>query len=238
MKKVRIQKDIDVRWVIFVNGIEQDITSFDLYLELTDAYGRTRNIEDFTINNGNIIEFSLYGKDFHTLGKYILSLYVNKDKPGQSVLDYRYAFELVKYTDQEEDEIDGDLDINETVELSGNLDSFTQGEVIGDYVSRDQLDNILDGYAQNFLKPEDVSNFVTEADLTLDQYVKNSSLTANYPTRNDVSQFVSNTSVSQTYAKKQDISVFVTNNQLSYRLENFLTESDIENFISMDDVTS
>lgn len=147
MKKVRIQKDIDVRWVIFVNGIEQDITSFDLYLELTDAYGRTRNIENFTINNGNVLEFTLNGKDFNSLGKYILSLWVNKDKPGQSVLDYRYAFELVKYTDMEQDEIDGDLDINETVELSGNLDSFTQGEVIGDYVSRDQLDNILDGYA-------------------------------------------------------------------------------------------
>lgn len=54
----------------------------------------------------------------------------------------------MKYTDQEQDDIDGDLDITETVELSGNLESFTQGEVIGDYVSRDQLDNILDGYVQ------------------------------------------------------------------------------------------
>lgn len=147
MKKIRIGKTIDLRWVIYVNGMEQDLTGFDLSLVLVDAYGRQRDIEDFSINNGNVLEFTLNGKDFNSLGKYIISLYVNKGKDNQSVLDYRYAFELVKYTDQEEDEIDGDLDINETVELSGNLDSFTQGEVIGDYVSRDQLDNILDGYA-------------------------------------------------------------------------------------------
>lgn len=51
MKKIRIQKDIDVRWVIYVNGMEQDLTGFDLSLVLIDAYGRTRDIEDFSINN-------------------------------------------------------------------------------------------------------------------------------------------------------------------------------------------
>ena len=65
------------------------------------------------------------------------------------------------------------MDIAESVNLSGNLESFTQGDVIGDYVTRNEMNNILDGYVESneistFLKPENVSNFLTEADLSLD----------------------------------------------------------------------
>ena len=58
------------------------------------------------------------------------------------------------------------MDIAESVNLSGNLESFTQGDVIGDYVTRNEMNNILDGYVESneistFLKPENVSNFLT-----------------------------------------------------------------------------
>ena len=53
---------------------------------------------------------------------------------------------------------------------------------------------------------------MTEADLTLDQYVKNSSLSANYVKKSEIQDFVSNSSLTANYAKKTDISNFVTSN--------------------------
>jgi hypothetical protein len=250
MKKIRIGKTIDLRWVIFVNGIEQNIEDFDLSLVLIDAYGRQRDIEDYSINNENVLEFTLNGKDFNSLGKYIISLYVNKGKDNQSVLDYRYAFELVKYTDQEEDEIDGDLDINETVELSGNLESFTQGEVLGDYVTHDEMNNILDGYVSSneistFLKPEDVSDFLREADLSLDNYVKNSSLSANYAKKSEIQDFVLNSSLTANYVKKNEISTFITMDDVNSQgflkapdVSRFLTENDCSIYLTANNVSN
>ena len=178
MRRIRFQKDINVKWKILVNGLETDITGFDLNLELTDAYERTRNIEDFTINNGNEIEFTLYGVNLTTLGKYTVTLWLNKGKAGQSVLDHRDIFQLVKYTNQEsEGDTSDDLDVYENVEITGSLDSIsTSGQVIGDYVTRNEMNNILDRFVQtndisNFLKPEDVSDFLREADLSLDNFV-------------------------------------------------------------------
>ena len=96
---IRIGKDINVKWKILVNGIETDITDFNLSIELEDAYGIKTEITDFTVTDGCYIEFMLYGKDCKNLGKYILTLWVNKGQEGQSVLDHRYAFCLVKYSD-------------------------------------------------------------------------------------------------------------------------------------------
>jgi hypothetical protein len=174
MRRIRLGKDISVRWKILVNGLETKITGFDLSIELEDAYGIKTDITDFTVTDGFYIEFMLYADQLKNLGKYILTLWLNKGKTGQSVLDHRFVFDLVKYTDLENDDIDDNLEITENMNLTGNLESIsTSGQVIGDYVKRDEMENILAGYVENseistFLKPEDVSNFLTDADLSLD----------------------------------------------------------------------
>ena len=147
MRRIRLGKDISVRWKILVNGLETDISDFDLSIELEDAYGIKTDITDFTVTDGCYIEFMLYADQMKNLGKYILTLWLNKGKTGQSVLDHRFVFDLVKYTDLENDDIDDNFKITENMNLTGNLESFTQGEVIGDYVTRNEMNNILDGYA-------------------------------------------------------------------------------------------
>jgi len=189
MKKIRIGKDVDVRWVVYVNGIEQDISDWDLSLVLTDAYGVQRDIEDFTVSNGNVLEFTLLGKDFKSLGKYIITIWLNRNKVQQSVYDYRYAFELVRFSDLENDETDDNIEI-ETVELSGNLETSAQGEVIGNYITQDQLDDALDGYAEL----NDISAFIRTGDLPESIVV------------------VDDLSV---YARKSDLSGFITMNDVS-----------------------
>lgn len=125
MRRIRFGKDISIRWYILVNGLEQNLSDFNLSIELEDAYGIKTDVTDFTVTDGCYIDFMIYGKDCKNLGKYILTLWVNKGQEGQSVLDHRYAFCLVKFSDQEGNDTDDNLEITESINLSGNLESFT-----------------------------------------------------------------------------------------------------------------
>lgn len=100
MRNIRIGKDIAINWVITTNGETTSLEGEDLYIEMRDPKGNRVQIEEYTVN-GNSIQIGLKGTAFHYLGLYTLSLWKNKDKIGQTVVDAVDAFRLVKWTKEE-----------------------------------------------------------------------------------------------------------------------------------------
>ena len=180
--KFRIGKDVNIKWQILVNGQEQNLENSDLTIILRDPTGKMVEIPVFNVTN-NIISFVLRGTSFHALGTYTLSCWMNKDNAGQTVVDSRDAFALVRYTDQEDCGDDQILTTDSSLNLSGNISyiiSDTSGQIVGDYVTEDELTTTLNDY----VKSEDVSNFVEIDDIS------------NFVTNNDVSNFVTKSDIS------------------------------------------
>ena len=123
MKKIRINKDISIRWTILTNGESVSLVGRDLKLVLTDPIRRTTDME-FTVE-GNTVTTLYKGTQHKCLGDYTLTLWENYGKDGQTAADACNAFTLVPTTCAEGGEDEG-LD-TETVELSGNIEVLTQG---------------------------------------------------------------------------------------------------------------
>lgn len=100
MRNIRIGKDIAVNWVITTDGVDESLENEDLYIEMRDPKGNRVQIEEYEIT-GNIIQIGLKGTAFHYLGLYTLTLWKNKGKVGQTVVDAVDAFKLVKYSTEE-----------------------------------------------------------------------------------------------------------------------------------------
>lgn len=97
MKKIRIGKDIAINWIITTNGQEESLEGADLSIEMRDPKGNRVEITEFDVNY-NVINIGLKGTAFRYLGTYTFTLWKNKDKEGQTVVDAVDAFKLVKYT--------------------------------------------------------------------------------------------------------------------------------------------
>lgn len=113
MKRIRIGKDIRVRWTILTNGEAQPLSGRDLRLEVGTGYGRTENA--FSIEEGNVVVFILPGVMQKHLGRYTFTLWENYGQSGQTVVDSCDGVELVRSTCLEEG-ADSGLDTG-TVEL-------------------------------------------------------------------------------------------------------------------------
>ena len=100
MKKIRIGKDIAIRWEITTNGEPESLENENLYIEMKDPKGNLVQIEEYDIE-GNVISIGLKGTTFVYLGLYNLTLWKNKGEDGQTVVDAVDAFKLVKYTNEE-----------------------------------------------------------------------------------------------------------------------------------------
>lgn len=114
MKKIRIGKDIRIRWRILTNGETHPLDGRDLRLEVVTGYGRTQM--DFSIEEGNVVVFILSGVKQKHLGRYRFTLWENCGQSGQTVVDSCDGVELVPVTCMEEGGASS-LDI-ETVELA------------------------------------------------------------------------------------------------------------------------
>lgn len=122
MKK-RIGKTLKIKWAITVNdGIQ--LQDLDLTLLRVPPRGNEVNVP-FTLS-GNVLEFRHEGKDQRECGMYNYRLIVNYRKSDQTVLDTCGAYELVPTTCQE-DGLDSDVDIDEDINLSGELAIGIQG---------------------------------------------------------------------------------------------------------------
>lgn len=115
MKRIRIGKDIEIRWPILTNGEQVTLEGRDLHLvlHLPSCMETPLHFEP----QGNIAVFTISGNMQKQLGAFRLTMWENKDKSGQTAVDYCDAFELVPTTCME-----GGNDNNLTTETV-NLDS-------------------------------------------------------------------------------------------------------------------
>ena len=133
MKKIRIAKDIKIRWGVTIDGEVADPAVYDLTLELRDAFGSTVEIAQPTLVDG-LLETTFYGKDHKRTGAYRLTLWLNKGKEGQSVVDACDAFTLVSCSCDEGG--DSDLDLEMVDVATASLDvggSSGGGSGVSDY---------------------------------------------------------------------------------------------------------
>lgn len=98
--RVRIGKDIKIKWAVLTDGSALPLNKEELTLELAGPNGKSQSME-FEVE-GNVLTTTFYGKDQNYTGDYMLTLWKNKGKEGQSVVDKTSAFSLVRYTPQED----------------------------------------------------------------------------------------------------------------------------------------
>lgn len=125
MKRIRIGKDISMRWEITTDGVAIPLDGRDLTVEIKSPNGIENNIP-YRID-GNILIMTYYGYEQKMTGEYSITLWEKKGKPGQNVVDVIRAFELVRTSQKEDDFVGGDLQI-ESVDLgTENFDILTEG---------------------------------------------------------------------------------------------------------------
>lgn len=119
MDKIRIHKDITVRWRVTSAGEAVNLEGRDLAVVITDSTGRKRALP-FAVTDTNLVTCEFLGSEQRTLGKYTLSLLENAGRPGSTALDEVDAFELVRYTTMEQKGDDPGLTTH-TIDLDGDL---------------------------------------------------------------------------------------------------------------------
>lgn len=147
MNRIRIGKEFTVRWSVTVNGGDSELASFDFTVLM--QYPSKRNLKmDFTIDGNDIV--IPINRDLQTeIGKYTLELWANKDKEGQSVIDYCDAFSLVPRSCMEnESQSESDIETVEDISLST---SGIEIGVIGKSAYQIWLENGNEGTEQDFL---------------------------------------------------------------------------------------
>lgn len=112
MKKVRLGKDIALKWDITTNGKNTSLVGRDLVVELKAPNGVLTE-PAFNVS-GNRISFSFYGIDQKQVGVYSLTLWENRGKIGQNAVDAVKAFELVRTSQEEDDFVDSDLQVEDS----------------------------------------------------------------------------------------------------------------------------
>ena len=103
MRKIRIGKDLQVKWTILTNGKSEDLSGRDLTLFLFDPLKYSRQVP-FEVS-ANVISFTVRGTEQRRSGVYSLSLWENYGGIGQSVVDCCEAFQLVTVTCQESPDV-------------------------------------------------------------------------------------------------------------------------------------
>lgn len=99
MKKIRIGKEFSVRWGLILNGLPAELDKMDIKVVLTLPFGNKKELS-YTADR-NILVIPV-GRNVQPMtGAYTLSLWINKDKDGQTVVDCSPAFCLVASTDEE-----------------------------------------------------------------------------------------------------------------------------------------
>lgn len=123
MKKIRIGKDINVRWEITLPEGIDTLYGLNLSLDMRDPKGNKVKINEFELEGDNVVLFGLRGTAFVFIGNYSFTLWVNKGELGQTLVDCINAFQLVTSTDKENEENGcgcGVLEVS-TIDIYGDL---------------------------------------------------------------------------------------------------------------------
>lgn len=117
--KIRRGKDIKLRWSVTVN--DRPITADD-DLTLVLINPRLEKIKlDYFIEDGALV-FYFRGKEQKFLGEYKLTLWLNYGKENQTALDDTSCFTLVRFTDDEDNDLEDitEVELKGTVTISGD----------------------------------------------------------------------------------------------------------------------
>lgn len=117
--KIRIGKDICLRWAILTNGEETALAGRNLKLYLSD-YTR-RRVEVPFESSGNTAIITLRAAQMQRLGEYVLTLVENEGQEGQTIVDAKPAFTLVEYSTEEDDGAVPDLEVEQVTLETANL---------------------------------------------------------------------------------------------------------------------
>lgn len=129
MKRIRIGKDIEIKWSVTTNGERRPLLGRDLRLVMHHTYlGDMPLPFNISESDAEMIVAHFRGVEHRSTGKYRLTLWENFGKDGQTAVDCCDAFELVATTCEETDHALGDLDIS-TVNLgTANLQTGMPGK--------------------------------------------------------------------------------------------------------------
>ena len=117
--KIRIGKDICLRWTILTNGEETALDGRNLKLYLSD-YTR-RRVEVPFESSGNTAIITLRASQLPRLGDYVMTLVENEGQEGQTIVDAKPAFTLVEYSTEEDDAADPDLEVEQVTLETADL---------------------------------------------------------------------------------------------------------------------
>ena len=153
MKQIRIGKDISLRWEITTDGEAMPLEGRDLTVELKSPIGKVINMP-FRVD-GNVLIMTYYGYEQKYYGEYSITLWENRGKPGQNVVDAISAFKLVRTSQEEDDFIGGDLQV-ECVDLgTANLDILLGSTTSGDSPDLSALQRKVDANTTRISAVED-----------------------------------------------------------------------------------
>lgn len=162
MKQIRIGKDISLRWEITTDGEAIPLEGRDLTVELKSPIGKVSNMP-FRVD-GNVLIMTYYGYEQTLYGEYSLTLWENIGKPGQNVVDAISAFKLVRTSQEEDDFIGGELQV-ECVDLgTANLEILLGSATPGESPDMSALKSKVDA---NTTRISAVENKNTEQDSRL-----------------------------------------------------------------------
>ena len=125
MRHIRIGKDISMRWSILTDGAAVPLEGRDITLEMKSPIGKVISIP-YSIE-GNVLTITYYGYEQTVVGEYSLTLWENKGKQGQNVVDAIRAFKLVRTSPEEEDFTGGDLQVDSVDLGTANLEILSGG---------------------------------------------------------------------------------------------------------------
>lgn len=236
MRKIRRGKDIKIEWDILTNGEIVSLSGRDLRLVVNSPIGEKTEMS--FIVSGNTVSSTFTSKDDTRLGAYSLTLWENYGKKGQTAVDACCAFTLVPTTCAEGGQDEG-LD-TETIELSGNIELFTQGESGSVGIPDAPFDG--NTYGRNngaWVIVEGSGDFVTDEELTntLQGYAKKTDIP-------DVSGLLNKTEAAETYQPKGNYLTeipkeYVTDNDLETKLNDYALKEnipDVSNLATKDEL--
>lgn len=106
MVKIRIGKNIGIRWRITTNGEDVSLVGRNLSLFVRHPYMQPKQI-DMRVEDGNVVAAVFRGVEQHYIGAYTLTLYEDHGLDTQNIVDQCDAFELVRCSCEESNK--GDL---------------------------------------------------------------------------------------------------------------------------------
>lgn len=124
MQRIRIYKDLKIQWKVLTNKEALPLEGRDLTFEIVNRFERV----SFPYSvDGNLLTADFPGTAHKSLGDYWVTLWENKGKEGQTLVDSCAGFTLVSTTCMEDDN-DNTLNGAAVVSLESNIEFGVKGD--------------------------------------------------------------------------------------------------------------